>query len=102
MINLVKLTGQAGNSPCWIATLHAGSEAKTLAGKVVSVTPEQLYPVTGTLGLWGFAGRLLPVLNTQHSNPFVSLAHLRKEVFPFEQKFSGEAFKRIVRHMHLV
>lgn len=56
------------------------------------MTLGQLYPVAGTLGLWCFAGRLLPVLNTQHSNTFVSLAHLSKEVFPFGQKFSGEAF----------
>lgn len=66
------------------------------------MTLGQLHPVTGTLGLWCFAGRLLPVLNTQHSNTFVSLGHLRKEIFPFGQKFSGEAFKRVVRHMHLV
>lgn len=61
-------------------------------GKVVSVTLGQLDPITGTLGLWCFAGRLLPVLNTQHSNTFVSLAHLHKEMFPFGQKFSGEVF----------
>lgn len=88
----VNSQGRPETSQCWIATLHAGSEAKTLAGKVVSVTLGQLYPLTGTLGLWCFAGRLLPVLNTQHSNTSVSLAHLSKEIFPFGQKFSGEAF----------
>lgn len=83
------------------SALHAGAEAKTLAGKVVSVALGQLYPVTGTLGLWCFAGRLLPVLNTQHSNT-CSLAHLHKGMFPLRQKFSDDALKRVVRHMHLV
>lgn len=66
------------------------------------MTLGQLYPVTGTLGLWCFAGRLLPVLNTQHSNTSVSLAHLHKEMFSFGQKNFGEVFKRVVRRMHLV
>lgn len=98
----VNSQGRLETSQCWIATLHAGTEAKTPAGRVVSVTFGELYPVTGTLGLWCFAGRLLPVLNTQHRNTFVSLAHLHEGMFPLGQKFSSEAFKRVVRHMHLV
>lgn len=103
LITLGKLTGQAGDLTVLnCSTLHAGAEAKTLAEKVVSVALGQLYPVTGRLGLWCFAARLLPVLNTQHSNTFVFLAHLHKGRFPLRQKLSGEALKRVVRHMHLV
>lgn len=100
LITVGKLTGQAGSltllncyTSCWHRSQNPSLE--------VGLSNSWLYPVTGTLGHWCFAGRLLPVLNTQHSNTFVSLAHLRKEMFPFGQKFYGEAFKRVVLHLVL-
>lgn len=94
LITVGKLTGQAGNLTllnCYPSCWHRSQNFPT--GWEVGLSNSWMYPVPGTLGRWCFAGRLLPVLNTQHSNTFVSLAHLHKEMFPLGQKFSGEAFK---------
>lgn len=100
LMTVGKLPGQAGNvtllnryPSCWHRNQNTSWE--------VGLSNSWLYPVPGTLGHWCFAGRLLPVLNTQHSNTFVSLAHLHKEMFPFGQKIYGEAFKRVALHLVL-
>lgn len=100
LITVGELTGQARSltllncyPSCWHRSQNPSWE--------VDLSNSWLYPVIGTLRHWCFAGRLLPVLNTQHSNTFVSLAHLLKEMFPFRQNFYGEAFKRVVLHLVL-
>lgn len=100
LITVGKLTGQAGNfillncyPSCWHRSQNTSWE--------VGLSNSWLYAVPGTLGHWCFAGRLPPVLNTQHSNTFVSQAHLHKEMFPFGQKRYGEVFKRVVLHLVL-